>query len=90
MLTLLLLGVFPSHVLHVQITHTHSLTLQAKEERAGDLPRTRTHIHCARAITEHSLSSGRGWVAGSKRGKQEDKDTDLGNVQKGPKYFMHF
>ena len=26
----------------------------------------------------------RGWVAGPKRGKQEDEDTDLATVQKGP------
>ena len=29
-------------------THTHSRTLPAKEERAGDLPSTRADIHCAR------------------------------------------
>ena len=62
MLTLLLLGVFPSHVLHVQITHTRSLTLQAKEERAGDFPRTRAHIHCAReqSLSIHSFWDGAG------------------------------
>ena len=47
----------------------------------------------ARAFTEHSLSLGRGVVAGNKRGKPEDEDTesdtDLATVQKGPKYFMH-
>ena len=49
------------------------------------------HILCI--FTEHSLSLGQGWVAGSKRGKPEDKDresgTDFVTVQKGPKYFMH-
>ena len=33
--------------------HTHSLTLQAKPERAGDVPSRGAHIHCARA---HLLS----------------------------------
>ena len=46
------------------------------------------------AFSEHSLSLGRGWVAGSKRGKQEDEDTesdtDLATIQKGPKYFVKF
>ena len=52
----------------------------------------------ARAFTEHSLSLGRGGrrapsgVAGSKRGKPEDEDTesetDLATVQKGPNYFV--
>ena len=45
--------------LHVQVhcariyTHTHSLNLPAKVERAGDVLSRRAHIHCARA---HSLS----------------------------------
>ena len=46
------------------------------------------------AFSEHSLRLGRGWVAGSKRGKQEDEDpesdTDLATIQKGPKYFVKF
>ena len=36
------------------------------------------------AFTEYSLSLGRGRIAGHKRGKQEDEDTDLATVQKGP------
>ena len=42
------------------------------------------HSLCARAFTEHSLTLGQGWVAGSKRGKLEDEDTDLATVEKGP------
>ena len=34
--------------------------------------------------TEHLLSLGRGRVAGPKRGKPEDEDTDLATIQKGP------
>ena len=67
-------------------THTNSLTLQAKAERAGASPCTRAHL-----LSIHSVwgEVGQG-VAGSKHGKQEEEDmesdTDLATVQKGPRY----
>ena len=67
-------------------THTNSLTLQAKVERAGASPCTRAH-----SLSIHSVwgEAGQG-VAGSKHGKPEEEDmesiTDLATVQKGPRY----
>ena len=45
-------------------THTHSLTLPAKAERAGDVPSRRAHFHCARncahLLSIHSVWGGAG------------------------------
>ena len=77
--------------LHLQVpcarahthTHTHIPSLCRGRRNVQVTCLARAFTVRAGAFTEHSLSLGRGWVAGSEHGKPENEDTDLATVQKG-------
>ena len=60
--------------------HIHSLCQRTQNVQVTCLAGARSFAVCAHAFTDHSLSLGRGGVAGSKLGKQDDEDTDLAMV----------